>query len=198
MKKIIFTLAIGMIFLVSCKTVGTATVATTELEQPEVEKPVIWKQNLYPKITVDDPILFLNSSEIIMDGSSKNQTFFLQDGDIVRMDSILVITKTVPRLTSGVLVSMKKTSNGIIEEMNISFSQEDATYTFNFRLKDDRSFTLNSNAKLLYKNKEYKIQVVTKGGECILLVNFKVTNNIQNVNESARGQKSVSGTRVIK
>jgi hypothetical protein len=113
------------------------------------------------------------------------------------MDSILMVTKIVPQLTPGVLFSLKKSSNGLIEEMNVSFSQNDATYTFNFRVKQDGSFTLNSNAKLLYKNKEYKIQVKTKGGECLLLVNFKVTENIENINESAEGQ-SVSGTKIIK
>jgi uncharacterized lipoprotein len=199
MKKLIFAL-LGLVLLSGCKT------SQKVVEQPkpeprsqklEAEKPMIWKQGLYPKLAVGDPIVFLNSVEIIMDGNFSNQTFFLQDGVIYRMDSIKMVTKTVPALTPGILTSMKKASNGQIQEMNVSFSQNDKTYEFNFQLKSDGTFTLNGNAKLFFNGREYKIQVVTKGGECLLLVNFFVQKDVQTVNESAEGQ-SVSGTKIIK
>jgi hypothetical protein len=198
MKKFIFALFLGLILLIGCVT--SKKVVETQQPQPqklEAEKPMIWKQGLYPKLAVGDPIVFLNSVEIIMDGNFSNQTFFLQDGAIYRMDSIRMVTKTVPVLTPGILTSMKKASNGQIQEMNMSFSQNDKTYEFNFQAKSDGTFTLNGNAKLFFNGREYKIQVVTKGGECLLLVNFFVQKDVQTVNESAEGQ-SVSGTKIIK
>lgn len=199
MKKIMFALAIGMIIVVmGCSKKIAPTIQQAQPSQKmQADKPMIWKQNLYPKLAVGDPIVFLNSSEIVMDGNFQNQTFFLQDGAIYRMDSILSVTKTVPALTPGILLSMKKASNSQIQEMNISFSQNDMTYQFNFQLKSDGTFTLNANAKLIYNGKEYKILVITKGGECLLLVNFFVKKEVQTITESAEGQ-SVSGTKVIK
>lgn len=200
MKKFIVTLVIGMMIIVmGC---SRRMAPTTQQTQPpsqkmQADKPMVWKQNLYPKLAVGDPIVFLNSVEIVLDGSFQNQTFFLQDGAIYRMDSILAVTKTVPALTPGILLSMKKASNGQIQEMNVSFSQNDLTYHFNFQLKSDGSFTLNGNAKLIYNGKEYKLLAVTKGGECLLLVNFFVKKEVQTINEQAEGQ-SVSGTKVIK
>lgn len=198
MKKFIFALFLGLVLLIGCVTPKKAV--ETQQSQPqklEAEKPMVWRQILYPKLAVGDPILFLNSSEIIVDGDFSNQTFFLQNGAIYRLDSIQMVTKTVPVLTPGTLVFMKKSGNGQIDGMNISFSQNDATYQFNFQLKSDGTFTLNGNAKLFFKGKEYKVQVTTKGGECLLLVNFFERKDIQNVNESAEGQ-NVSDAIVIK
>lgn len=200
MKKVtaIFTLFVVIGIIMGCNKKMTPTAQQQKPSQSlEAEKPMVWRQNLYPKVAVGDPIVFLNSTEIIIDGDFSTQTFFIQDGTIYRMDSVQVITKTVPILTTGVVTKIKKDSGGKISEMDISFSQNDATYTFNFRIKADGSFTLNATAKLLFKEKEYKVQAATKGGECLLLVNFKVNKNVENVNEQAEGQ-SVSGTKVIK
>jgi len=196
MKKLMFALVIGTVLLTGCKTVEQSTVSTTESQQLEAEKPMVWSQSLFPNLEEKDPVVFLNSKDIIIGGDFSSKTFFLKDGAIYRMDSIQTVTKTVPALTPGKIVSLKKT-NGIIQEMNISFSQSDITYTFNFRLKQDGSFTLNANAKLFFQGKEYKDQASTRGGECLLLVNFFAQKNTNSVNESAEGQ-SVSGTKIIK
>lgn len=199
MKKMFFALLIGLVMFgcATTKKVGEQPKSESQSQKLEVEKPIVWRQSLYPKLVVGDPVVFLNSMEIIMDGNFSNQTFFLQDGAIYRLDSIQMVTKIVPALTTGVLTAMKKASNGQIQGMNVSFSQNDKTYEFNFQAKSDGTFTLNGNAKLFFNGKEYKIQVVTKGGECLLLVNFFIQKDVQTVNESAEGQ-SVSGTKVIK
>lgn len=202
MKKIIFAL-LGLIMLVGCKTTQkVAEVKQTEpLEQPqklEAEKPMVWKQEIYPKLVVGDPILFFNSSEIILSGDIPNKTFVLQDGVINYLDSTLVIEKTVPVLTPGKLVDInQQMTDGKILRMDISFSQNDATYQFNFRLRTDGAFTLNSNAKVFYLEKEYKVKADVKNAECLLLVKFVPIDKKQRLDGSAEGQ-SVSGTKVIK
>jgi len=198
MKNFIFALLVGSIlFVVGCTTTRTVVEQPQESQNLKAEKPIVWEQALYPKLTLGDPIVFLNSTKIIIDGDFSTETFFLQDGYIYRMDSILNVIKTVGPLTSGKLIDLKKNVNGQVQIMTISFSANDATYEFNFYLKTDGAFTLNANAKLLFNEKVYKVQVSTKGGECLLLVNFFTQKVIQTINEEAEG-RSVSGTKIIK
>jgi hypothetical protein len=197
-NHIIFTLLIGILILSGC---GTAKLVTQAPQTPsqkiEAEEPVVWKQAYYPKVALGDPIVFLNSKEVVMDGNFSNESFFLQDGVIYKTDSIKNIKKTIPKITPGKLISFKKGINNQIEIMVVSFSQNDASYQLSFYLKKDGSFTLSAKAKLLFEGKEYPINVITVGGECVLLVNFKIKIETTNINEQAEGQ-NVSGTKVIK
>lgn len=188
MKKFIFCSILGLALLVGCAT-SKKPVETQQAEPQRIEtqKPVVWKQELYPKLAVGDKIFFLNSSEIILEGGLFNNSFFL-DGAINRLDSIVEIIKTVPALTQGVATSLKKTNNNQIVDMIVSFSKNDATYQFDFKLRSDGAYTLNANAKLLFNKKEYKVQATVKGGDCLLMVFYNKKEIKQTINERAEGQ----------
>lgn len=187
-----------MLFMVACTTTKNVQQPAESAQQKiQAEDPIAWKQVYYPKLTLGDPINFLNSKEVMLDGSTSESSFFIQDGTIYRIDSVLNIKKTVPRLTLGVLSSLRKGNNGQITEMIVSFSNDDASYQLTFLLKQDGTFTLNGKAKLLYNNKEFPITVATVNGECLLLVNFKTSQEVLNVNEQAQGAP-VQGTKIIK
>lgn len=197
MKKMIFVLLIiGLLFSCKQQQQVVQTPEQVSLQKLEAQKPTVWKQAIYPALVVGDPISFMPSSEIVLSGSFLDQVFMLQDGNIYRVDSVLEVLKTVPALTPGALVTMKKDNIGKILEMNISMDRNDASYLFNFQLKQDGSFALNANANLTYNGKNYPIQASQKGGECLLLVNFFVEKKVQSVSEQAGGV-SVSGTKVV-
>ena len=189
MKKIIFALIVGFVIVLgtSC---SKRVVVSQSKQQPsqniQAEKPVIWKQAYYPKLAVGDQLQFFNSSDVIMAGSSSDQTIALQDGAIHITDSILTITKTVSALTPGIIKMLKK-SGSQIQIIVATFSQDDRTYELSFPLKSDGSFTLNANAKLFFRGKEYKISASTRGGECLLLVNISMERSEENIIEKAPG-----------
>lgn len=188
MKKIIFAFLIGLV-MVGCASSKKAAKVQQQPEQQKLDaqKPIIWKQELYPKLAVGDKIFFLNSSEIVLEGDLFSKSFFL-DGAINRLDSILEVIKTVPELTQGVVTSLKRGSNGQITDMVVSFSKNDATYQFDFKLRSDGAYTLNGNAKLLFNGKEYKVQATIKGGDCLLMVVYNKKEIKQTINEKAEGQ----------
>lgn len=201
MKKILITLIIGLVFVGCSKQIVPTTQQVQQPQQIKAEKPQVWKQSLYPQIVAGDPISFMNSTEIIMEGVSSDLTIVLKDGAIHHLDSNLTIKKTVDAYTIGTTTQdypFKKSSNGVIQEMDVFFSLTDRTYFLNWRLKTDGSFTLNGNAKLFYDDKEYKVQAGTKGGECLLLVNLFTEKINIIVEESAEGTGIPSETKVIK
>lgn len=182
MKKIIFALLTGLV-MVGCASSKKAA----EPQILDAQKPIVWKQELYPKLVVGDKIFFFNSSEIVLEGDLFNQSFFL-DGAINRLDSILEVIKTVPELTQGIVTSLKRASNGQIIDMVVSFSKNDATYQFDFKLRNDGAYTLNGNAKLLFNGKEYKVQATINGVDCLLMVIYNKKEIKQTISEKAEGQ----------
>jgi len=194
MKNIIFILLVGFVFLfIGCQTTKSVVEQPKQPSQSiQAEKPAIFKQLYYPKLAVGDPLQFFNSSDIILAGSSSDQTILLQGGAIHIVDSILTITKTVFALTPGIVKVIKKSSDGKIQTIIVLFSLGDRTYELSFQLKSDGSFTLNANAKLFFRDKEYKILASTRGGECLLLVNISMEKSEENINEKAEGV-NVSG-----
>ena len=133
MPVILLVVLMGVFFASCSKKVSPlASPEATPKQQEKSDQPIAWKQSLFPQLAVGDPINFLNSTTIVLEGSFFNETFFLEDGIIYKMDSIKSLQKTVPTETLGVLTSFKKTQANI-EEMNISFSSNDVSYLFNFR-----------------------------------------------------------------
>ncbi|HLP86885.1 MAG TPA: hypothetical protein VK153_03380 [Candidatus Paceibacterota bacterium] len=179
----------------NCASNKKVTEVSPPTTQTEVDQPIIWKQSYYPRLTLGDPLLFYNSSEIYIEGNFANQTFVL-DGKLHRTDNIKEIIKTVEVITPGKLFNLKKDGNGRITDMFISFSQNDATYQFNFKLTSDGSYKLNGNAKLLFEGKEYPVLAKIKGEECKLLFMLEVDTNVEKVNEKAEGE-DVSGTKTV-
>lgn len=137
-------------------------------------------------LKISDKVLFFNSVEILLEGDIFNRTHSIENGKVTIIDSINNIFKIVPELTPGGLINMKKSSNGEIQMMVISFSQNETTYQFGFFKRTDGSFLLSGDAKILYLGKEYKVTAQTKG-ECILLFNFEKKEVKSEIKESAEG-----------
>lgn len=203
MKKKMFFALIGLLVIVSgCY---TTKVVPTDNKQVQTGEPVhpkstyiVWKENLIPgfNLNVGDPINFLNSSEIILSGDVFSQQIALKDGKIVIGELSRPVSKNVPEATLGVLVSVVRVA-GRIKEMNMIFSQSDASFKFNFRIKPDGSYTLNGNASLEFDGKEYPIKAASQGRECLLVVDSDVTRTVEPINGTAEGVP-VSGTKIIK
>ena len=187
MKKISFLLQIlFVIFLFNDCSLSQKIVEPQQIASPENEL-IVWKQIYYPKLVVDDPLLFYNSSEIVISGNFSNQTFEL-DGTLHVTDNIKEVTKTVGEITPGKLFDLKKDANGRITEMFVSFSENDATYQFDFKLDLDGSFKLNGNAKLIFEGKEYPVLATIKGDSCKLLFARSIDTNIEKIDEKAEGE----------
>lgn len=196
MKNIVIILSVLAIY--GCRTPQL----TEEPRDPQpstikAEGAVVFKQAYLPNIQVGDPVSFLNGKEIVLSGKFNSLMYIMKDGDVIAVDSIQVITKTVPAFTRGIIKSMKKASNGQIQEINIAFSEEDMSYLYNFQLKGDGSFTLNANAKIHFEGKEYKALAATKGGECLLMFNFSFQTKEKEETDEAGGVE-ISGEKRIK
>ncbi len=202
MKKRLFFALIGlMVIASSCYTTKVVPSGQVEKSGEQIQPKstyIVWKENLIPgfNLNVGDPINFLNSAEIILSGDVFNQQISLRDGKIVIGELSRPVTKNVPEGTLGVLVSMNKVA-GRVKEMNMIFSQSDASFKFNFRVKPDGSYTLNGNASLEFDGKEYPIKAASQGKECLLVVDSEVTRTVEPINGTAEGVP-VSGTKIIK
>ena len=181
-------------FFINCASNKKVTEISTP-PQTEFEKPIIWKQSYYSQLAIGDPLLFYNSTEISIEGNFANQTFVL-DGKLRRTDNIKEVLHEVEVTTPGKLFDMKKDGSGRITDMFISFSPNEATFQFNFKLTSDGSYKLNGNAKLIFEDREYPVLAKIKGDECKLLFILEVDTNVEKVYKKAEGE-GVSGTKTI-
>lgn len=185
MKKLIFAL-FGLVLLSGCKTSQKVVERSKpEPQKLETQKPIVWKTSIYEKIAVGDKIFFFNSSEITVDGDFLNQSFLL-DGAINQFDSTLNVIKKVPMLTPGVVILIKRGSNGQILDMIVSHDNNDATYIFDYHLRSDGAFFLNGNAKLIFRGKEYKV-TATINADCVLMVIYNYYKTEETIVEEAKG-----------
>lgn len=198
MKKLaIFVLLIIGLPFISCKQQQHVVQTQQEPSQKlQAQTYKIWVETLFP-YSFGDPLNVLNSKGIILEGDYFEPVYIFQDGKVKQVDTIYPVARNVPELSLGEILSIKKNSSGHIQEVNVSFSREEVTFTFNFQLKNDGSFTLNGNAKLFVGGKEYKVLAKTTGGECLLLVDFSHEQFIIPDSKSAEGIQ-VYGTKVVK
>src|SRR3989344_4293834 len=160
-KVFLFLQIIFATFFINCASNKKVTEISTP-PQTEFEKPIIWKQSYYSQLAIGDPLLFYNSTEISIEGNFANQTFVL-DGKLRRTDNIKEVLHEVEVTTPGKLFDMKKDGSGRITDMFISFSPNEATFQFNFKLTSDASYKLNGNAKLIFEDREYPVLAKIKG-----------------------------------
>lgn len=196
MKKFSFTLLVGFVFLfVDCAKQLVVEQPQQPSQRINPQKPTIWRQSLCP-VEPGDPVDFFNSTEIVISGNFLDQMFIL-DGGIHRKDSVLSVLRKVPKLTPGEYIVKKKSSNGQVGVMTISFDLNNATYRFDFFVKSDGSFTLSAVAELIYNGVPHEIEASTKGGECLLVVFYDV-ETITNTDEGEAGGVNASRTKIIK
>ena len=187
MKTNFIITLLGFVMFTSCIAFKN-TKTTTYSVSPQEEKPIMWKQIYFSAISLNDSVLFYNSSEIRLEGEFFKQFFFVKDGIVNVVDSVNNVSKIVPELTPGGLINLRKNSSGEIMTMVVSFSKNEATYEFSFLRKDDGVFTLSPKAKLFFKGKEYPVIAITSE-ECVLLFYYNkqvIKNEIQ---ENAEGWK---------
>ena len=188
-RNVVFLLFIMfVVLLVGCSTSKTAVESQSNLQTEIADKPIIWKQSYFKTISLRDSVLFYNSSEIRLEGSFFNQSFFVRDGVVNVIDSINNVSKVVPRLTAGGLIDFKKNSSGEIVIMLISFSKNEAIYRFSFFRIDDGTFILNGKAELIFNGRKYPI-VASTVGDCNLLFNYNKQQIINKTEGSAEGWK---------
>ena len=187
MKKIFFTLLVGLLFLFGCV---TSKKVEKKVEIPtqtlETEVPSLWKQELFPTLKVGDRIFFYNSSEIVLEGNYFITKTSVTNGTINKFNNIVTIVKKVPKMTPG-MVSSLIIKNKQIVDMFVSFSNQDETYRLNFKLKKDGTFTLNGNTKFHFNGKETTVQSSVSGEECLLLVFFNYEEKVNELSEEAEG-----------
>lgn len=184
---ILFVLIICLLSSCSVPEKVTASEAQPILLK-QTEKPNLknWKQIYVPDIKVGDSVFFYNSVEIVMEDEFFRIESFL-DGAINITQTTKILEKTIPAMTSGELLSLKKDNNGKITDMFVSFSPTDKTYYLNFKLTQDGSFNLNGNAKLFFEGKEYPVLATIKGDVCKLLCVVNFEENIEYIKEKAEG-----------
>lgn len=182
MKNKIFLgiVLLTILFTSSCKTTREAPQV-----QQKKEELTVWKQSLFPNIKTSDPVLFFNSTEILLKGSFFNKSTSIEDGKVIVVDSIDNVLKTVPQFTTGGFIQERRPS-GVIQIMVVSFSKNEATYVFSFFKQADGSFLLNGKAKLVYQKKEYEV-IASTSENCILLFNFEKKEVVNEIKESAEG-----------
>lgn len=191
MKKLVFLvgLFVLVLFLDGCKQqqqIVSVSEPAPVAQAQQVSRPIVWKQMYYKDLKLGDKVLFYNSTEIKLSGSFFNQTLSIENGAINVIDSINNVLKTVPTLTAGGLIDLKKSSSKTIEVMFISFSKNDITYKFSFFRKPDGSFTLNGNATLVFSGKNYPI-TAKADSECLLLFVLNKQEVVKDIIESADG-----------
>jgi hypothetical protein len=200
-KLVIFVLFVGLLFAIFTGCGADKQLVEQPYQQPSQELLVqnykVYTESLFT-FNVGDPLNVLNSKAIFLAGDYFEPTLLFQDGKAIQRDTVYPVARDVPKLSLGELLSVKKNSAGHIQEMNVSFSRDEVvTFTFNFQLKGDGSFTLNGNAKLFVGGKEYNVSAQTKGGECLLMVDFTHEQEIIPDSKSAEG-RPVSGTKIMK
>jgi len=146
----------------------TVTPATPSEAQQVLDTPTVWRQSLYRTISLKDSVLFYNSAEIRLEGNFFKQSVHIQNGVVNSIDSITDVLRTVPVLTPGGLIEMKKSSIGDITSMLISFSKNNCTYNFVFTKTTNGSFSLNGKAELVFNRHVYPVTAITTGN-CVLL-----------------------------
>ena len=158
-------------FIFSC----SSTKEIVEIQKPietKIEKPIIWKQSYFKEISLKDSVLFYNSSEILLEGSFFNQSFFVENGVVNVIDSINSVSKIVPKLTPGGFIDMKKNSSGEITIMVVSFSKKETIYKFSFFKTQDGSFILSGKAEIIFNGHKYPV-TASITDQCFLLFYFR-------------------------
>ena len=151
-------------FLSSC-----SSLRETVSQDPKGDT-ITWKQSIFKDVLIKDSVLFYNSSEIKVESSFFNSTVFAKDGIVNIIDSTNFISTTVPALTPGCLIGIKKDKSGkIIERMMISFFKNKEEYSFIFLKSKDETFVLNSEATIIFNGKIYPVAIKTKN-KCFLVV----------------------------
>lgn len=169
MKNLVLLLTLLGFVMFGCASVQQTVTPATPLEVQQVlDTPTIWRQSLYKSISLKDSVLFYNSYEIKLEGNFFKQSVFIQNGVVNSVDSITDVLRTVPVLTPGGLIEMKKNSMGEIMGMLVSFSRNNCNYHFVFNKKTSGSFTLNGKAELIFNSRIYPVTAITTG-DCILL-----------------------------
>jgi len=202
MKKMLFKKSTLITFLViimmfGCKTPKDMVIQKQKFEQiniepiPQVEEVkaelVLWR-NQIRDISPDKGVLFYNDSEITLEKTLSDPHTFVKDGIVNVIDTINNILKSVPRLTSGILVKTEFDFRGEIRVMFISFSENERTYTFSFVRTTEGRFMLNGTATLIFKSKEYPVTAAVKEN-CFLAFYLNKQKVIIQIKEQAKGQK---------
>jgi|GEM_PF-4347044 len=188
MKKILFLAFIG--FLFSC--VSTKEVAQTQAVSPSPPKKeknnlMPWRQDYFPDIKIKDRVFFYNADSIKIEKTFGKKTFFVEDGIVKAVDSLSIVCKIVPRLTTGIWISEIRNSIGDIKTMLISFSRNEANYNLTYIRGDDGVFVLSNKAQITFNGNNYNVLISTLDPR--LLFRFEKYKTEEKVIEKAEGYK---------
>lgn len=206
MRNLFFAL-LGLVFFASCAT--DKKVAESQQSEPQSEPqqatrvpPTKWMQDTYPAISTTDPVTFYNEYEINIEAKIPKKIVMFQDGVTYYIDSSTVVKLTIPKLTSGVLISVKN-ENNLPKIMGISFDKNNPDYNVSFYAMSDKSFAQDANCQITFEGKKYKATatvVIPRSNSSIvmnhLLSNFESLDKTNKVENSAGGRNAI-GTKII-
>ncbi|MDA3845809.1 MAG: hypothetical protein PF505_04575, partial [Vallitaleaceae bacterium] len=122
MKKITpFLLGLALLFSYSCSTVEQY-VEPNQIEADTHDGIVIFKQDFLHNLEVKDSVSLFNSETIVLDQSFHFKKYFVEKGIRHKVDSFILVKKTILPFTSGRAVKINKDDWGEISNNVVSFS----------------------------------------------------------------------------
>ena len=203
MKKLLFTLFLGLIIIVGCVTSKKAQQSQEPNAPDEVQSqmPIPWLQDIDPDIVVGDPIVFYNLYKIIVYRKIPIVLKEYKDGKLAIKDSAVVFDYSVPSMTAGKIIRVDK-RNGKPTSFVVCFNENaDPNYNHTFNVNTDKSFTMIASTTILVDGVEYKVNAVIDGiGDrlCRLLYYPEVTTGQSQIGAPASGVAIPVGVRPIK
>jgi hypothetical protein len=158
MKKMIFLTLLGF-SLFSC--VETQLIVAPSQNQ-EKKAPTSFKQEYFPEIKTKDSVLFYNADSIKIEKTFGKKSFFVEDGVVKAVDSLSIVSKTVPKWTPSLWIAGQISPTGEIRTMLVSFSKYDIGYNLTYQKGESGCFILNNKAQIIFNGRRYDALVSTK------------------------------------
>ena len=191
MKKIIFAL-FGLVLLFGCKVAEKADTTRPEsnvCQAPEGDGLIFWTKDIPHVLKVGDPWSFYNSSEIKLEARVARLGETFVDGGLVQIDSLRDLIRTVPVLTPGDIVEIKKDAQGNIISIKDRFSLESTTFTFEFKIVDGyASLDKTKPGLIMFRGKAYNVPIKTDD-VCRLKVRYIRDEVLEKDTKAAEGVK---------
>ena len=197
MKKLVFALLVGLMFM-SCRSLKNTTTEEKPIvpETPKVEA-VLFKQN-DPNFSKIDPkdarIIFenmvvFNSEEIAVDTLLPRGKASVEENFVKFSNNDVTVIRRVKKMESGRLDSIMEEDKDGIKKARYRFSVADETYKYIFQRQTDGSFKLLGSAKLYLEDQAHKTVAGTTINGCFLMY-YPVINN-----EPVKDEKFAEGVK---